>query len=112
VAPIILILGTITIISAGIAAIVETDLKKIVALSTLSQLGLMFIALGLHNPLLTLFHLLTHAIFKALLFICVGTFIHSHGHRQDIRDMGHLSQIAPFAQTAARLAHLALAGFP
>lgn len=110
--PLLLRLGIITMLAAGGAALVETDLKKVVALSTLSQLGLIFCALGLHSPVLAFYHLITHAMFKALLFLCVGTFIFYHGHRQDIRRIGQLAQTLPLRQRAARLAHLALAGFP
>lgn len=107
-----LFVGRVTILIAGISALVETDVKKVVALSTLRQLGLMFVALGLREPGLAVFHLLTHAIFKALLFLCVGRFIHFHGHSQDVGGMGRLVRVLPLSQRAARVAHIALGGFP
>ena len=110
--PTLLLVGVVTMLMAGLRAMSETDAKKVVALSTLSQLGVMFCALGLHRPQLAFFHLLTHAMFKALLFICVGTYIFYHGHDQDLRRMGNLANHLPVTQTAARIANLALAGFP
>jgi NADH-ubiquinone oxidoreductase chain 5 len=79
--------GTLTIILAGIAALWETDIKKIIALSTLSQLGLMVTALALNIKELAFFHLLTHAYFKALLFITVGNIIHLRSDYQDLRNL-------------------------
>lgn len=97
---------------AALTAILETDIKKIVAYSTLSQLGVIIAALGLGSTQLALFHLLTHAIFKALLFICVGTFIHYHLHRQDLRTIGNLNQHLPLTQAATTISNLALIGTP
>ena len=82
--------GVLTTLMAGLSAFYENDLKKVVAFSTLSQLGLMFMALGLSMPLLSFFHLVTHALFKALLFICAGTVIHRMGNNQDMRLIGSL----------------------
>merc|ERR1712110_1119276 len=70
------ILGMLTIIIAGITAIVEIDIKKVIALSTLRQLGIIIIILGIGNPVLSFFHLISHAFFKAILFICAGLTIH------------------------------------
>jgi len=70
---------------AGLSAITECDIKKIIALSTLSQLGLIIISIGIKIPNLAFFHIVTHAIFKALLFICAGSFINYHHHTQDLR---------------------------
>ena len=75
---------------ASLCAIYENDLKKVIALSTLRQLGVMMMSLGLGCPLLAFFHLITHALFKALLFICAGTIIHSKQNSQDIRFIGNL----------------------
>lgn len=75
---------------AGTVAIFETDIKKIIALSTLSQLGVIIFRMGANLPNLAFFHLLTHALFKALLFICAGTLIHIHNHSQDLRYMGNI----------------------
>ena len=107
-----LITGTITILLAGISASVEFDFKKIVAFSTLSQLGVIVFRLGLGMPNLAFFHLLTHAIFKALLFLCVGTAIHIHAHIQDLRVMGNLPIHVPTIQSGILLANLALCGVP
>ena len=74
-----------TILIAGIRAATECDIKKIIALSTLSQLGIIIASLGLGAPNLALFHIITHAIFKALLFICAGEIIALHSHGQDLR---------------------------
>lgn len=81
-------LGTFTILMAGGAAIFEIDIKKIIALSTLSQLGAIMIALGAGSPILSYFHLLSHAFFKAMLFMCAGMVIHNMKDYQDIRKMG------------------------
>lgn len=80
-----LILSVMTILFAGVIALSEIDFKKIIALSTLSQLGLMIIVVLLGNDLMGFFHLLTHALFKALLFLCSGIFIHEFSCNQDIR---------------------------
>jgi NADH-ubiquinone oxidoreductase chain 5 len=82
---IILFIAVITIFISGIRATTECDIKKIIALSTLRQLGIIITGLGLNLPLLTYFHIVTHALFKALLFICAGTYINSHRHSQDLR---------------------------
>jgi NADH-ubiquinone oxidoreductase chain 5 len=74
-----------TIFMAGIRARTECDIKKIIALSTLSQLGVIITSLGLGIPNLALFHIITHAMFKALLFICAGGLIARHSHRQELR---------------------------
>jgi NADH-ubiquinone oxidoreductase chain 5 len=82
---ILITIATSTIFIAGIRATIECDIKKIIALSTLSQLGIMITSLALNFPILTFFHILTHALFKALLFIGAGSFIHYHDHSQDLR---------------------------
>jgi len=74
-----------TTLIAGLRAITECDIKKIIALSTLRQLGIIIAAMGLGIVHLAFFHIVTHAIFKALLFVCAGRFIHGHMHRQDLR---------------------------
>ena len=81
-------LGILTIIIAGITAIVEIDIKKVIALSTLRQLGIIIIILGIGNPILSFFHLISHAFFKAILFICAGLIIHRIKDYQDIRKIG------------------------
>jgi NADH-ubiquinone oxidoreductase chain 5 len=82
---VILIIAVITMLIAGLSATTECDIKKIIALSTLSQLGIIITRIGLNLPTLAYFHMVTHALFKALLFICAGTFINNHRHRQDLR---------------------------
>jgi NADH-ubiquinone oxidoreductase chain 5 len=74
-----------TIFIAGIRASTECDIKKIIALSTLSQLGIIIISISLGRPSFALFHIITHALFKALLFICAGEIIALHAHAQELR---------------------------
>ena len=74
-----------TMLIAGIRACTECDIKKIIALSTLSQLGIIMIRLALGAPDIAIFHIITHALFKALLFICAGEMIYLHRHGQDLR---------------------------
>lgn len=107
-----LLLSVLTIFIAGLGANFEFDLKKIIALSTLSQLGLIIRILSIGFPILAFFHLLTHALFKALLFICAGVVIHSLKNFQDIRYMGSLLNIIPMRITYFNVANLALCGFP
>jgi NADH-ubiquinone oxidoreductase chain 5 len=109
---ILLLIGGLTIFIAGVAANFEFDLKKIIALSTLSQLGLIISILAIGFPKLAFFHLLTHALFKALLFICAGAIIHNIKNSQDIRDIGGLSIFMPFTTSCLNLANLALCGMP
>lgn len=104
--------GVVTTLIAGFSALYENDMKKVVAFSTLRQLGLMFIGLGLSMPLLSFFHLVTHALFKALLFICAGTIIHCMGNNQDMRLMGSLWYVIPMVCVSINVANLALCGFP
>lgn len=108
----ILLIAVCTILIAGLSAITECDIKKIIALSTLSQLGIIITRLGLNAPHLAFFHMLTHALFKALLFVCAGSFINVHLHTQDLRWMGNLSSQMPVATACIRVANLALCGFP
>nr|VFU78873.1 NADH dehydrogenase subunit 5 [Proasellus spelaeus] len=102
----------LTTVMSSISAISECDLKKIVALSTLSQLGIMVMTLSVGMPLLALFHLMTHATFKALLFMCSGKIIHTLGDTQDVRSMGGLVSSMPMTAAFFNLANLALCGFP
>jgi NADH-ubiquinone oxidoreductase chain 5 len=108
----ILIIGTTTIFIAGLRAITECDIKKIIALSTLSQLGLIMIRIGIKIPNLAFFHIVTHAIFKALLFICAGSFINYHHHTQDLRWIGHLTNQLPITSRCITIANIALCGIP
>jgi NADH-ubiquinone oxidoreductase chain 5 len=107
-----LLISRLTIFMAGLGANFEFDLKKIIALSTLRQLGLIIRVLCLGLRKLAFFHLLTHALFKALLFICAGAIIHNINNSQDIRDMGNLSSCLPFILICLNVANLALCGFP
>nr|QFG38904.1 NADH dehydrogenase subunit 5 [Colus islandicus] len=107
-----LFVSVLTLLMAGIGANYENDLKKIIALSTLSQLGVMMMSLGLGMPYLALFHLYTHALFKALLFLCAGMFIHNSSNTQDIRHMGLLFSQAPLTTTCMNIANLSLCGAP
>lgn len=107
-----LLIASLTIFMAGLGANFEFDLKKIIALSTLSQLGLIIRVLCLGLRKLAFFHLLTHALFKALLFICAGAIIHNMGNSQDIRDIGSLLFSIPLTLICLNVANLALCGFP
>ena len=105
-------LSTVTIFLSGLVANFEHDMKKIIALSTLSQLGVMMfsISLGLYG--LAFFHLVIHALFKALLFLCAGVLIHGVGGSQDIRLCGGLARTFPLIGVCINLANLSLCGLP
>lgn len=109
---VLLIRGCVTMLMAGINALRECDLKKIIALSTLRQLGVIISRIGLGLPELAFFHLVTHAIFKALLFVCAGTLIHLYHHSQDLRGIGNLSAQMPLTMACINRANLALCAFP
>nr|YP_010893067.1 NADH dehydrogenase subunit 5 [Spirobolus walkeri]WJR82398.1 NADH dehydrogenase subunit 5 [Spirobolus walkeri] len=104
--------GLVTMGLAGWAAIFECDLSKVIALSTLSQLGLMMVVVGVGGYGLAFFHLITHAMFKALLFLGAGKVIHSMGGNQDLRVMGSIVGGLPLTSMMMGLASLALCGFP
>jgi NADH-ubiquinone oxidoreductase chain 5 len=108
----ILLIGTLTITIAGLRALFEFDLKKIIALSTLRQLGLIIFILGLNYPILAFFHLITHATFKALLFISAGLIIHISLNNQDIRTIGQITKQIPIISSTINTANLALCGLP
>nr|YP_001718392.1 NADH dehydrogenase subunit 5 [Loxocorone allax]BAG12577.1 NADH dehydrogenase subunit 5 [Loxocorone allax] len=108
----ILHIGVLTTLMAGMSAIFESDLKKVIALSTLSQLGVMMFSIGLGMKELCIFHLFTHALFKALLFMCAGSMIHSHHHSQDIRKVGMMWYYMPISSCSLNIANLSLCGFP
>nr|AML25790.1 NADH dehydrogenase subunit 5 [Histeridae sp. BMNH 1274329] len=107
-----LLIASLTMFMSGLGANFEFDLKKIIALSTLSQLGLMMSILSLGESELAFFHLLTHALFKALLFMCAGVVIHNLGNCQDIRFMGSLSVSMPLTCILMNVSNLALCGLP
>lgn len=108
----IMIVGSITCISMGILGIVQDDIKRIIAYSTLSQLGLMVAGLGVSAYSASMFHLITHAFFKALLFLCAGSVIIQLHHEQNIFKMGNLKNHLPITYVTIVLGSLSLAGFP
>jgi len=105
-------LSVLTILISGLGANFEIDLKKIIALSTLRQLGVIIISLSLGMVELAYFHLLTHALFKSLLFLCAGVYIHGFKDIQDIRNLGGIGQSAPLTSFYFLGCSLALCGFP
>lgn len=107
-----MIIAILTMLIAGIGANLETDLKKIIALSTLRQLGLIIISIGIGAVKLAYFHILRHALFKALLFMCAGNVIHCRGNTQDLRKMGGISLQMPITTACLNTANLALCGAP
>nr|YP_010535227.1 NADH dehydrogenase subunit 5 [Megacopta bituminata]UYA97649.1 NADH dehydrogenase subunit 5 [Megacopta bituminata] len=107
-----LLFSCLTMFMSGLGANFEFDLKKIIALSTLSQLGMMMSILFMGYPNLAYFHLLSHAFFKALLFLCAGLIIHSMSDSQDIRHMGFVINYLPFTCSCFCISNLSLCGFP
>merc|ERR1711991_443613 len=106
------IIGMTTAIFAASVALVQNDIKKIVAYSTCSQLGYMFFAAGVGAYHVAMFHLFTHAFFKALLFLGSGSVIHAFKDEQDIRNMGGVRKKLPYTYVFMLIGTLALAGFP
>ena len=109
---ILLFISVLTLFIAGLRAIYEFDIKKIIALSTLRQLGVIIIRLALGLPYLALFHLYTHALFKAILFLCAGIIIHNNKNTQDLRALGRLWKDIPLTIRCLNIANLALCGAP
>nr|YP_010535240.1 NADH dehydrogenase subunit 5 [Megacopta caliginosa]UYA97675.1 NADH dehydrogenase subunit 5 [Megacopta caliginosa]UYA97688.1 NADH dehydrogenase subunit 5 [Megacopta caliginosa] len=107
-----LLISCLTMFMSGIGANFEFDLKSIIALSTLSQLGMMMSILFMGYPNLSYFHLLSHAFFKALLFLCAGLIIHVMSDSQDIRHMGFVINYLPFTCSCFCISNLSLCGFP
>ncbi len=106
------VVGVITAIFAGSIAMVQYDIKRVIAYSTMSQIGFMFLAAGVGVFSVAMFHLMTHAFFKALLFLGAGSVIHGMAGEQDIRKMGGLRDALPVTSITFLIAALALAGFP
>lgn len=108
----ILLVGASTALFIGAIAIFENDIKKVIAYSTISQLGYMVAALGINAYTVSFFHLYTHAFFKALLFLCAGSIIMSLHHNQDIRKMGGLKSKLPITYVSFMIGTLCIIGFP
>ena len=108
----ILVIGAITALFMGVLGIIQNDIKRVVAYSTLSQLGYMTVALGVSAYSAGIFHLMTHAAFKALLFLAAGSVIIAMHHEQDIRKMGGLKKYMPITYWCMLIGSLALIGFP
>ena len=108
----ILFIGTITCLFASCVAVFQNDIKRIIAYSTCSQLGYMFMAVGVSAYSVAYFHLLSHAFFKALLFLGAGSVIHSMSDEQDIKKMGGIYNRIPLTYTSMLIGSLALMGLP
>ena len=106
------IFGAVTAFFSATCGLLQNDLKRVIAYSTCSQLGYMVFACGLSSYSVSFFHLINHAFFKALLFLCAGAVIHSVADEQDIRKLGGLRQLLPFTYATIVIGSLALIGFP
>jgi NADH-quinone oxidoreductase subunit L len=109
---VIAVIGVATAFFAATIALVQTDIKKVLAYSTISQLGLMFVAIGVGAYGVAIFHLYTHAFFKACLFLGAGSVIHALGGQQDLRQMGGLARRIPITFVTFAIATAAIAGIP
>ncbi len=106
------VVGAATALFAATIAVAQTDIKKVLAYSTVSQLGYMFLGVGVGLPGAAVFHLVTHAFFKGLLFLCAGSVIHAMGGEQDMRRMGGLARRIPITFATMLVGTLAIAGVP
>jgi len=109
---IIVIVGALTAFFAATVGVVQNDIKKVIAYSTCSQLGYMVFACGISNYSTSLFHLMNHAFFKALLFLSAGSVIHAMADEQDFRKLGSLIKAIPFTYSMMLIGSLSLMGFP
>lgn len=107
-----MILGMVTMLMAGGSALIELDIKKVIALSTLRQLGVIFFRMGLRQPFVSLFHLISHAYFKAILFMAAGAMIHSVKDYQDLRKMGGFMSNHILIGSVILIRNLRLCGLP
>jgi NADH-quinone oxidoreductase subunit L len=105
-------MGTLTLVVAGLIAVVQTDIKRVIAYSTMSQIGYMFLGAGVGAYANGMFHLMTHAFFKALLFLAAGLVIHALADEQDIRKMRGVGALMPWTRWAFLIGALALVGVP
>jgi NADH-quinone oxidoreductase subunit L len=105
-------MGTLTLLVAGLIALVQVDIKRVIAYSTMSQIGYMFLGAGVGAYANGMFHLMTHAFFKALLFMAAGLVIHALGGEQDIRKMAGIGRLMPWTRSAFLAGALALVGLP
>src|SRR5207237_3865183 len=105
-------IGAFTALFAAVIDFGQTDIKKVLAYSTVSQLGFMFVACGAGAYWAGMFHVVTHAFFKALLFLGSGAVIHAMAHNQDMRNYGRLSKYLPITFVTMFIGFLAIAGFP
>src|SRR5204862_6181176 len=103
-------LGAATLLMAGLIALVQTDIKRVIAYSTMSQIGYMFVGAGLGAYPNAMFHLMTHAFFKALLFLAAGIAIHALTGEQDIRRLAGIGKLMPFTKLVFLIGSLALVG--